>query len=85
MKTRCTGVDVKEGREGKVMVFVSLEKVVENQFGVALTDTRTLVYMEKDKEGGPAKPKLVKREFFFSFSLLFSWSILLCRVDFELK
>ncbi|KAF9332993.1 hypothetical protein BGZ91_011479 [Linnemannia elongata] len=60
MKTRCTGVDVKEGREGKVMVFVSLEKVVENQFGVALTDTRTLVYMEKDKEGGPVKPKLVK-------------------------
>ncbi|KAF8947369.1 hypothetical protein BGZ47_009337 [Haplosporangium gracile] len=59
MKTRCTGVDIKENREGKVMVFVSLEKVVENEFGVALTDTRTFVYMEKDKET-PVKPKLVK-------------------------
>jgi 3-methylfumaryl-CoA hydratase len=66
MKTRCTSVDVKESRDGKVMVFVSLEKVVENEQGVALTDSRTLVYMEKDREN-PVKPKLVKRESSSSF------------------
>ncbi|KAF9929615.1 hypothetical protein FBU30_001404 [Linnemannia zychae] len=59
MKTKCTGVDIKQSRDGKVMVFVSLEKLVENEKGWALTDTRTLVYMEKDKEN-PVKPKLVK-------------------------
>ncbi|KAK3815654.1 MAG: hypothetical protein J3R72DRAFT_376084 [Linnemannia gamsii] len=62
MKTKCTGVDIKQSREGKVMVFVSLEKSLENEHGWALTDTRTLVYMEKEKEGSPVKPKLVKRE-----------------------
>ncbi|KAF9900777.1 hypothetical protein EC991_006902 [Linnemannia zychae] len=59
MKTKCTGVDIKTSREGKVMVFVSLEKLIENEKGLALTDTRTLVYMEKDREN-PVKPKLVK-------------------------
>lgn len=78
MKTRCTSVDVKESRDGKVMVFVSLEKVVENGQGVALTDSRTLVYMEKDRES-PVKPKLVKRESssFFVFLLTLYWSLLL--------
>ncbi|KAF9106639.1 hypothetical protein BGX29_008926 [Mortierella sp. GBA35] len=60
MKTKCTAVDIKQSREGKVMVFVSLEKMIENELGLALTDTRTLVYMEKDKESPPSKPKLVK-------------------------
>ncbi|KAF9028388.1 hypothetical protein BGZ52_011604 [Haplosporangium bisporale] len=63
MKTKCTGVDIKQNRSGDVMVFVSLEKLVENEFGWALTDTRTLVYMEKDekKKGeGSSPPKLVK-------------------------
>lgn len=59
MKTKCTGVDIKQSREGKVMVFVSLEKLIENEHGLALTDTRTLVYMEKDKEN-PVTSKLVK-------------------------
>jgi len=66
MKTKCTGVDIKQNRSGDVMVFVSLEKLVENEFGWALTDTRTLVYMEKDekkKSEGSSTPKLVKRKF----------------------
>ncbi|KAF9186054.1 hypothetical protein BGZ50_002658 [Haplosporangium sp. Z 11] len=62
MTTKCTGVDIKQNRSGEVMVFVSLEKLIENEHGWALTDTRTLVYMEKDeKKVNPTKPKLVKR------------------------
>jgi len=62
MKTKCTGVDIKQSRSGEVMVFVSLEKLVENELGWALTDTRTLVYMEKDEtKTAPVVPKLVKR------------------------
>ncbi|KAG0261910.1 hypothetical protein BG011_000530 [Mortierella polycephala] len=61
MTTKCTGVDIKQNRSGEVMVFVSLEKLIENEHGWALTDTRTLVYMEKDeKKANPTKPKLVK-------------------------
>ncbi|KAG0013658.1 hypothetical protein BGZ81_000911 [Podila clonocystis] len=63
MKTKCTGVDIKQSRSGDVMVFVSLEKVVENESGWALTDTRTLVYMEKDekkKSEGSSTARLVK-------------------------
>ncbi|KAF9194836.1 hypothetical protein BGZ51_007056 [Haplosporangium sp. Z 767] len=61
MTTKCTGVDIKQNRSGEVMVFVSLEKLIENEHGWALTDTRTLVYMEKDeKKVNPTKPKLVK-------------------------
>ncbi|KAF9956925.1 hypothetical protein BGZ72_002338, partial [Mortierella alpina] len=61
MRTQCTGVDIKQSRTGEIMVFVSLEKMIENQHGWALTDTRTLVYMEKDeKRVNPTKPKLVK-------------------------
>jgi 3-methylfumaryl-CoA hydratase len=62
MRTKCTGVDIKTSREGKTMVFVTLEKLIENENGLALTDTRTLVYMEKDREN-PVKSKLVKRKF----------------------
>ncbi|KAF9575847.1 hypothetical protein EC968_001230 [Mortierella alpina] len=63
MKTQCTGVDIKQGRAGEIMVFVTLEKLIENHRGWALTDTRTLVYMEKDqKKINPTKPKLVKRK-----------------------
>ncbi|KAF8979817.1 hypothetical protein BGZ46_004997 [Entomortierella lignicola] len=62
MKTKCTSVDIKQSRSGDVMVFVSLEKLIENENGWALTDTRTLVYMEKDEKNLHApKPKLVKR------------------------
>ncbi|KAF9207987.1 hypothetical protein BGZ49_010098 [Haplosporangium sp. Z 27] len=61
MKTKCTSVDIKQSRSGDVMVFVSLEKLIENENGWALTDTRTLVYMEKDEKNLHApKPKLVK-------------------------
>ncbi|KAG0340211.1 hypothetical protein BG004_006502, partial [Podila humilis] len=64
MTTKCTGVDIKQSRSGDVMVFVSLEKLIENEFGWALTDTRTLVYMEKDEkkktDSEAIKPKLVK-------------------------
>ncbi|KAG0369001.1 hypothetical protein BGZ54_000632 [Gamsiella multidivaricata] len=61
MKTKCTGVDIKQSRSGDTMVFVSLEKLIENEQGWALTDTRTLVYMEKDEKRPHApKPKVVK-------------------------
>ncbi|KAF9972461.1 hypothetical protein BGZ73_004423 [Actinomortierella ambigua] len=61
MNTRCTGVDVKQSRQGEPMVFVQLEKLVENEHGWALTDTRTLVYMEKDETKKPStRPKNVK-------------------------
>ncbi|KAF9427704.1 hypothetical protein BGZ94_004358 [Podila epigama] len=65
MHTQCTGVDIKQNRSGQVMVFVSLEKSVENNHGWALTDTRTLVYMEKDdnqKAASTPTSKIVKRE-----------------------
>ncbi|KAI1299512.1 hypothetical protein EDD11_006475 [Mortierella claussenii] len=67
MKTKCTAVDIKHNRSGDLMVFVSLEKWIENDYGWALTDTRTLVYMEKDRHEGDkkkqdeqVKPKIVK-------------------------
>ncbi|KAG0324596.1 hypothetical protein BGZ99_001660 [Dissophora globulifera] len=61
MQTKCTGVDIKQSRTGDTMVFVTLEKLVENEAGWALTDTRTLVYMEKDEKSVHApKPKIVK-------------------------
>ncbi|KAF9173002.1 hypothetical protein BGX21_010636 [Mortierella sp. AD011] len=61
MKTKCTNVDIKQNRSGDIMVFVSLEKQIENEHGWALTDTRTLVYMEKDENNlQTPKSKLVK-------------------------
>ncbi|ORZ19096.1 hypothetical protein BCR41DRAFT_304053 [Lobosporangium transversale] len=61
MKTKCTGVDIKQSRSGDTMVFVNLEKQIENESGWALTDTRTLVYMEKDqKKSTHTTPKVVK-------------------------
>ncbi|KAF9361154.1 hypothetical protein BGX26_005528 [Mortierella sp. AD094] len=61
MKTKCTSVDIKQSRSGDVMVFVSLEKQIENENGWALTDTRTLVYMEKDENNLQVpKSKIVK-------------------------
>ncbi|KAF9960112.1 hypothetical protein BGZ70_008685 [Mortierella alpina] len=82
MRTQCTAVDIKQSRAGDLMVFVSLEKLIENQHGWALTDTRTLVYMEKDekKAHSPTKPKLVKprRKADFSMKVLPS-AILLFR------
>ncbi|KAF8931189.1 hypothetical protein EDD21DRAFT_365182 [Dissophora ornata] len=73
MKTKCTGIDIKHTRSGETMVFVSLEKVVENENGWAMTDTRTLVYMEKDeKKVNTSKPKIVKprRQAEFSMDIL---------------
>ncbi|KAF9107305.1 hypothetical protein BGX27_008790 [Mortierella sp. AM989] len=61
MKTKCTSVDIKQSRSGDMMVLVSLEKLIENENGWALTDTRTLVYMEKDENNLQAPTsKLVK-------------------------
>ncbi|KAG0234902.1 hypothetical protein BGW41_000972 [Actinomortierella wolfii] len=61
MRTRCTGVEIKQSRQGEPMVFVNLEKRVENERGWALTDMRTLVYMEKDETKKPStRPKNVK-------------------------
>ncbi|KAF9433761.1 hypothetical protein BGZ76_009013 [Entomortierella beljakovae] len=61
MKSKCTSVDIKEGRSGDVKVFVTLEKLLENENGWAMTDTRTLVYMEKDEKTAQAPtPKIVK-------------------------
>ncbi|KAF9941712.1 hypothetical protein BGZ65_002068 [Modicella reniformis] len=85
MKTKCTGVDIKQSRSGETMVFVSLEKLIENEHGWALTDRRTLVYMEKDeKRVNTSNPKNVKprREADFSMAvhptaiLLFRYSAL---------
>ncbi|KAG0264547.1 hypothetical protein DFQ27_001134 [Actinomortierella ambigua] len=70
MKTRCTAVDVKQSRQGEPMVFVRLEKQVENEHGWALTDTRTLVYMEKDETKKPlTRPKNVKPRRTAEFSM----------------
>ncbi|KAG0050445.1 hypothetical protein BGZ83_004794 [Gryganskiella cystojenkinii] len=81
MTSKCTGVDIKQSRSGEVMVFVSLEKLIENEHGWALADTRTLVYMQKDEtKTTPVKPKLVKprRQADFSTTVLPS-AILLFR------
>ncbi|KAF9362280.1 hypothetical protein BGX34_006487 [Mortierella sp. NVP85] len=62
IKSKCTSVDIKQSRSGDTMVFVGLEKLIENEYGWALTDTRTLVYMERDEKrpGDAPKPKNVK-------------------------
>ncbi|KAF9581439.1 hypothetical protein BGW38_001538 [Lunasporangiospora selenospora] len=70
MKTKCTSVDIKQGRSGETMVFVSLEKQIENDVGWALTDTRTLVYMEKDgKTHDAPAPRTVKQRKKADFSM----------------